>query len=131
MSARRLAALLLVVLASAARAQRSCDESLARAPVQGWPSPLDALVSLRARDVSLREGLDRVSALSHVELAYASDLLPLDRRVCVVASAEPLGRVLTALLEGTGVDVRVVSGRVVLSPTPGVVEAARAAETTP
>jgi iron complex outermembrane receptor protein len=66
--------------------------------------------------VTLREGLDRLSALSNVELAYASDILPLDRRVCIAASGEPLGRVLTALLDGMGAEATVVAGRVVLAP---------------
>lgn len=130
MSARRLAALIVCVLAPCADAQRSCDEPLARVPPQVWPAPLDAVVSLHARDVSLREGLDRVSALARVELAYASDLLPLDRRVCVVANGEPLGRVLTALLGETGAEVRVVAGRVVLAPALRLAESTRP-ETTP
>ncbi|HEY2026299.1 MAG TPA: hypothetical protein VGG78_04790, partial [Gemmatimonadaceae bacterium] len=129
MSARRLAALIVLVLAPRAGAQRSCDESLAKVPVHPWPAPLDAVVSLRARDVSLREGLDRVSAAAHVELAYASDLLPLDRRVCVVANGEPLGRVLTALLDGSGAEARVVANRVVLAPALQVADGPRA-ETT-
>jgi hypothetical protein len=59
-----------------------------------WPSPLDAVVTLRARDISLREALDRLGAGSGVPLAYSSDLLPLDRSVCVDADRQPLGLVM-------------------------------------
>ena len=46
-----------------------------------WTSPLDSVVSLRARGVSLRDALDRLGASLGVPLAYSSDLLPLDRPV--------------------------------------------------
>jgi iron complex outermembrane receptor protein len=84
-----------------------------------WPTPLDATVSLRARGTSLRDALDRLGAQSGVPLAYSSDLLPLDRPVCVVADRQPLGRVLATLLEGTSVEALVVAGKVVLAPTSG------------
>lgn len=104
---------LLVAAAPLARAQQSC--TVASTP-GSYPSPLDAPVSLHARDVALREALDRVSASSRVPLAYSGDLLPLDSRVCVIAGAAPLGRVLDALLAGTGAEANVVAGRVVLAP---------------
>ena len=88
-----------------------------------WPSPLDALVTLRARGVSLRDALDRLGASSGVPLAYSSDLLPLDRPVCVVAERQPLGHVLASLLAGTNVQAQVVAHKVVLAPTAGTREA--------
>jgi iron complex outermembrane receptor protein len=83
----------------------------------GWPSPLDALVILRARGISLRDALDRLGASSGVPLAYSSDLLPLDRPVCVVAERQPLGLVLASLLSGTNVQAQVIAKKVVLAPT--------------
>jgi iron complex outermembrane recepter protein len=85
-----------------------------------WPSPLDALVTLQARGVSLRDALDRLGASSGVPLAYSSDLLPLDRPVCVVAERQPLGLVLATLLAGTNVQAQVIAHKVVLAPTAGV-----------
>jgi len=67
--------------------------------------------------VSLRDALDRLGAQSGVPLAYSSDLLPLDRPVCVVADRQPLGRVLATLLEGTNVEALLVAGKVVLAPS--------------
>jgi len=81
-----------------------------------WPSPLDAVVTLRARGISLREALDRLGAGSGVPLAYSSDLLPLDRSVCVDAQRQPLGFVLATLLAGTRVQAQVVAHKVVLAP---------------
>jgi iron complex outermembrane receptor protein len=100
-----------------AQAQHACAAERAPAAAdKRWAPPLDTPVSLRATDISLRDALDRVSALSKVQLAYASDLLPLDRRTCVDAADVPMGRVLTALLAGTRMEPSVVAGRVVLAP---------------
>jgi iron complex outermembrane receptor protein len=82
-----------------------------------WPSPLDTLVTLHARGVSLRDALDRLGAGSGVPLAYSSDLLPLDRPVCVAAERQPLGSVLASLLAGTNVEPQVVAHKVVLAPS--------------
>ncbi len=98
-------------------AQNACAENaLAVAAVSGWAPPLDTRASLHVRDVSLRDALDRLTAASKVQLAYSADFLPVDRRVCLAADDEPLGRLLATLLRGTSVQVLVVSGRVVLSP---------------
>ena len=85
----------------------------------GWPTPLDAPVTFRARAISLRDALDRLGAISGVPLAYSSDLLQLDRPVCVVADRQPLGQVLATLLAGTNVEPLVVARKVVLAPTAG------------
>ncbi|HET6581926.1 MAG TPA: TonB-dependent receptor [Nannocystaceae bacterium] len=110
----------LVCVAPSARAQasRGCID-VADAPAaatRSWPAPLDARVSLGARGISMRDALEQLSARSGVALAYSSDLLPLDRAVCVVAARQPLGRVLAALLAGTRVAASVVAGRVALVP---------------
>jgi iron complex outermembrane receptor protein len=112
------AALLAAAPAARPQARGGCTE-LADAPgtTASWPAPLDARVSLAARGISLGDALDRLGARSGIPLAYSSDLLPLDRSVCVVAVGQPLGRVLATLLAGTRVAASVVAGRVVLVPT--------------
>jgi iron complex outermembrane recepter protein len=111
----------LAIAPAMASAQRACselgDES---APSAAWSAPLGTPVSLRARGVSLRDALDRLGAVSGIALAYSSDLLPLDRPVCVVAERRPLGQVLATLLAGTRVEAVVVAGKVVLAPTSAV-----------
>jgi iron complex outermembrane receptor protein len=111
----------LAFIAPPARAQasRGCiDVADAPAPTAtSWPAPLDTRVSLIARGISLRDALDQLGARSGIALAYSSDLLPLDRSVCVVAERQSLGKVLATLLAGTRVAASVVAGRVVLVPT--------------
>jgi iron complex outermembrane receptor protein len=103
-----------------AQSIRLCTDTADLVAHQGvWPAPLDALVSIGARGISLRDALDRLGALSGIPLAYSSDLLPLDRAVCVVADRQPLGRVLATLLAGTRIEALVVAGKVVLAPMAG------------
>jgi iron complex outermembrane receptor protein len=98
-----------------ARAQGTC----APAPPSGraWEAPLDRGVTFRASGVTLRAALDRLSAAAGVRLSYASDLVPLDRRVCLSATDAPLGDVLAGLLGGFRAEPRVVTGQVVLAPS--------------
>ena len=107
---------LVLLFPFAARAQRVCEDGVVAAPSGGWEAPLDTRVTLRARDVSLRDALDRLTALSRVGLAYSTENIPVDRRVCVSAEQQPLGALLHTLLRGANVQVVVVAGRVVLSP---------------
>ena len=100
----------------AGHAQRACEDAVVAAPSGGWDAPLNTRVTLHARDVSLRDALDRLTAISRVRLAYSADYLPVDRRVCVSAEQQPLGAVLNTLLRGVNVQVLIVAGRVVLSP---------------
>jgi iron complex outermembrane receptor protein len=100
-----------------AQAQQGCVRDPAPAAGEkAWDPPLDRRVSLRASDITLRDALDRISALSRVPLAYSSDLLPLDRRTCIDAADAPVGGVLAALLADTRVAPSIVAGRVVLAP---------------
>jgi iron complex outermembrane recepter protein len=123
MASVALATLAVVVLGARAGAQpsRPCTDAASElvANSMSWTGPLAAPVSLHARGLSLRDALDRLGAQSGVPLAYSSDLLPLDRPVCVVADRQPLGRVLATLLEGTSVEALVVAGKVVLAPGSG------------
>jgi iron complex outermembrane recepter protein len=82
-----------------------------------WSPPLDRVISLHERGVSLRVALDRLAAAARVRLAYSAELLPLDRRVCVSYRSVPAGVALTTLLDGTSVEpVAMDSDRVVLAP---------------
>ena len=119
------AAALTLVSSLAARAQRACEDVVVAAPTGGWEAPLDTRVTLHTHDVSLRDALDRLAAVSRVPFAYSADFLPLDRRVCVTAEQQPVGAMLLTLLRGVSVQVLVVAGRVVLSP--GVVSASATA----
>lgn len=111
------AGVLALAAGAPAFAQGACGAPpAASAQPASWQAPLDRTVAFHARDVSLREALDRLSAATKVHLSYSSDLLPLDRRVCVATRGEPLGAVLARLLAGTGVEPTVVAGQVVLSP---------------
>ena len=107
---------LLLLFPFVGHAQRACEDGVVSAPAGGWEAPLDTRVTLHARDISLRDALDRLTALSRVRLAYSADYLPVDRRVCASADQQPLGALLSALLRGAGVQVVVVAGRVVLAP---------------
>ncbi|HEX7981319.1 MAG TPA: TonB-dependent receptor plug domain-containing protein [Gemmatimonadaceae bacterium] len=115
------ATLAALVIGTRAEAQpaRNCSETSTAlvADTGSWSGPLAATVSLYARGLSLRDALDRLGAQSGVPLAYSSDLLPLDRPVCVVADRQPLGRVLATLLDGTNVGALIVAGKVVLAPS--------------
>jgi len=85
---------------------------------RSWPEPLNRLVSLEAGDVALRGALDRISADARVRLSYSPDVVPLERRVCLSFQQAPLGDVLLAVLEGTGVAPVVIgSDQIVLAPS--------------
>ena len=76
------------------RGQTSCDArsaDVAESPAAGWAPPLDREVSVVARDVSLRDALDRVAAAARIRLSYSSDLLPLDQRVCATFRNDAAG----------------------------------------
>src|SRR6478609_10644903 len=115
------AAMAALVIGARAEAQpaRPCSDAATElvANTGAWSGPLAAPVTLHARGLSLRNALDLLGAQSGVPLAYSSDLLPLDRPVCVVAERQPLGRVLATLLEGTNVEALLVAGKVVLAPS--------------
>lgn len=96
-------------------------------PPQGWAPPLDRRVSLDARDVSLRDALDRLAAAADVRLSYSPDLVPVDRRICASFHSVALGGALGELLHGAGVEARAIGGdHVVLAPSSSpAIDAAR------
>ena len=82
-----------------------------------WAPPLDRKLALHARDVSLRDALDRVSVAARVHLAYSTEFLPLDRVECITSDSAQMGDVLSALLhETTLTPVSIDSDQVVLAP---------------
>jgi outer membrane receptor protein involved in Fe transport len=81
-------------------------------------SPLDRKVTVHARDIALRDALDRVGLLAGIRLSYSGDNLPLDRRVTIDRDTSRVSEVLGDLL--TGFPVRLVvlaNDHVVLAPS--------------
>jgi iron complex outermembrane receptor protein len=119
---RRLTKILLIaaplLLCSNAQAQSVCSPSGDFvASLTTWKPPLDRRVSLHARDISLREALDRLSAATSVRLSYATEAVPLDSRICASFDSLDLGEALGILLHGTSVLPVVADGEhVVLTP---------------
>ncbi|HEY3133289.1 MAG TPA: TonB-dependent receptor [Gemmatimonadaceae bacterium] len=105
-----------------AHAQSCSTSNTVLASLPAWNTPLDRVVSLHARDISLRDALDRVSSIAQVKLSYTSESLPLDSRVCAAFDSIPLGEALGLLLRDTQVLPVTAGGEhVVLMPsqTPG------------
>jgi len=111
------------VIAQTCSSSSSSTELLAS--VAAWNAPLDRRVSLHARDISLRDALDRISSDARIQLSYASEAIPLDSRVCASFDAIPLGEALGLLLRGTPVlPISAGGEHVVLTPSgmPGTSE---------
>ncbi len=82
-------------------------------------------MSLHARDISLREALDRISTVARIRLSYTSEAIPLDGRVCASFDSIPVGEALGLLLRGVPVlPVSAGGEHVVLAPsaTPAAAE---------
>ena len=114
----RLAALFagvtLAISPASAMAQQGCAAVVSS---QRWPAPLDRRISLRARDVSLREALDRIAAAARFRVSYSAEFLPLDRHVCVSADSVVAGDALAQMLDGVSVSPVVTSlDQVVIAP---------------
>jgi iron complex outermembrane recepter protein len=114
----RVAALVMLSLMTPpgiAAAELACPG--ARGTSRQWPAPLDRVISLREKESSLRTVLGLIAAAARVRLSYASELLPLDRRVCAAFDSITVGDALSRVLDGTVVEP-VVAGasQVVLAP---------------
>ena len=115
----------LLALSAAARPARaattngSCESTGDATPVaRRWPAPLDRVISLHARNVALRDALDRLAAAAGISLSYSSDMLPLDRTVCISRDQVAAGDALAELLGDAPVQpVVAAADRVVLAPT--------------
>src|SRR5689334_15767386 len=113
---RALSSLLVVAIPAIARGEAPCAASR-EALETHWPAPLDRVVTLHARDVALRDALDRLAAAARLRLSYSPELLSLERRVCISYDSVAAGSVLAELLTGSAV-TPVVAGndQVVLAP---------------
>lgn len=81
------------------------------------PSPLDRRVSLHARDIALRDALDRLALQAGVRLSYSGDNLPLERRVSVARDSALLSDALMDLVRPYAVRaLAVAADHVVLAP---------------
>ena len=102
--------------ARAAQGRGAACEAV-RGTTGSWTSPLTRHVSFHSPEISLREGLDGLAAASRIRLSYSSDVLPLDRRVCLSLDSVPVGDALAGLLHGFAVEPVVLSeDHVVLAP---------------
>lgn len=80
-------------------------------------SPLERRVSVRLRDVALRDALDRIALLAEIRISYSGDNLPLDRQVSLTRDTAAVSAILADLLRGYAVEPAVVSiDHVVLAP---------------
>jgi iron complex outermembrane receptor protein len=105
--------------ARAAGSPSPCTDLTAAPSGRAWPGPLGKTLSLRARELSLRDALDRIAAQVRIRLSYSGEAVPLDRRVCLRFDAVTLGDALTSVLGG--LPVRLVplgADHVVLAPVP-------------
>lgn len=107
---------------SAQAIQATCTSVQPAAQTSAGPTafaaPLDRAISLQARDVSLRDALDRLAASARIRLSYASELLPLDRRVCFSYRGVAIGEALGDLLSGSAIEPVATGGDlVVLAPS--------------
>jgi iron complex outermembrane receptor protein len=114
------AALTLLLPTATAAAQSACAASptpAVRVASRHWSSPLDRQVTLQGDNLTLRDGLARLATAADVRLSYVSELLPLDRIVCLAYRSVAVGEVLSDLLRGTAVEP-VIAGddQVVLAP---------------
>ncbi|MBW3572606.1 MAG: TonB-dependent receptor [Gemmatimonadetes bacterium] len=104
---RRACALALLACAApaAARADAAgCPDPPSVQSPGAWAPPLDRPLAFAARDLSLRDALDRVAAATRLRISYSAQLLPLERRVCVSRQARTVGDVLAELLRDTQVE---------------------------
>jgi outer membrane receptor protein involved in Fe transport len=89
---------------AAARADDACRpgaQSAAPSTPRTWAPPLDRAVGFRARDLSLRDALDHLSAATGIRISYSAQLLPLEQRVCLSRETRTLGDALAELLRDT------------------------------
>ena len=81
----------------------------ARSAQQGT-SPLERVVSLDLRKVSLRSALDEIGRQSGVALTYSPRVVPVERVVSVRGEKITVAKALATVLRGTGVEVEVTAG---------------------
>jgi len=114
MSAAALGLALLCLCASSAEAQAPQSAAIARRVDDG---PLERRISFHARDIALRDALDRIAIAAGIRLSYSGESLPLDRRVSLSRDTVSVAQILAELLQGFAVEpVVVANDHVVLTP---------------
>jgi iron complex outermembrane receptor protein len=101
---------LALAVPAAAHAAEPCAPPADASAARRWPAPLDRTLAFHARDLSLRDALDRLSAASRIRISYSAELLPLERRVCLAPGARTVGDALAELLRDTPVEAVVAGG---------------------
>jgi outer membrane receptor protein involved in Fe transport len=87
------------------------------ADAQAAVTPLDRRITVRVKDVALRDALDRVAAAGSFKLSYSGDNIPLDRRVTVWRDTTEVREILAELLRPFSVTaVSLPDDQVVLAP---------------
>jgi len=82
-------------------------------------SPLERPAKLKAKDVSLTDGLELLHARSGVALAYSPDVVPSEHRVSCDCADITVGRALSIMLAGLPLTSTVLDGDLVLiTPRP-------------
>lgn len=84
----------------------------------GAADPLSRRITIRVRDVALRDALDRVAVLAGIRVSYSAETVVLDRRVSLVRDDVTVEDAFSALLAGQRLRaVAVAADHVVLVPT--------------
>lgn len=90
------------------------DSPLAPQPDRSQ-SPLDRLVSVTLRDVTLQSAITTIAKAADVEIVYGSSVVPLQHLVSLYAKNMSVRDALLAVLRGTGATVKVSSkGKITL-----------------
>ena len=75
---------------------------------------LEQPVSLQVKNVPVEGALQKLTKENDVRLAYSEQFFSKKKTVTVRARRKPVGEVLEAVLEGTGVGMKEVGGQIVL-----------------
>jgi iron complex outermembrane recepter protein len=95
--------------AHASAAPCTAEDGAEASPPRRHPPPLDRALVFHARDLALRDALDRLAQAARIRISYSAELLPLERRVCVSRTTTTVGDALDELLRDTPVEA-VVAG---------------------
>ncbi|HEX6574279.1 MAG TPA: TonB-dependent receptor [Gemmatimonadaceae bacterium] len=106
---------------SMAGAQSTCAPAnrASVTPASYYDDALSKPVSLRGREISLRDALDRLAAAAHVRISYSAEALDLSKPVCLEYDSQPVVAILNDLLAGAPVrPVLLGADQIVLAPAP-------------
>lgn len=80
---------------------------------------LERRVSLVANDLSISQILDNLGASEGVYFSYQSNLEPLQKKISINVSQQPLSQVLLSLLESSGLSYTVFANQVIIQASSG------------